>query len=351
VAWSLVQVGHGSNNANGNSYTVTMPGNFTAGNLVVSMSTWGTANSAALTSVAVGATTGVIKNPTTDTPDTQSFAMGYVLNNPGGTATYNVNGTAGSIGLDSLTIVAEYTNTGVSSATFDTSAARVGTLGAGGSIALGSSIGAAGDLIVGFIIEDSNPGSLAAGTGWVQDLLDSADPNFFGLSASIISQKGAAGAANPTWTAGASGSFLIGGLSFTIPGGGTTLTLGQKAWDWNGQAPTLSFNNALAQQAWHWGAQAPTLTFDIAMAQRAWAWAANAAGLQSSIALAQKPWNWAGNGIVFAGTTTVALAQQAWRWAAASFPIGGNPMSWRSRRGQPGTTNRGGPGSGGKIGQ
>lgn len=132
-------------------------------------------------------------------------------------------------------------------------------------------------------------------------------------------------------------------------GGGTTIALGQQAWHWNGQATALTFDRALTAKAWNWHGQAPALSLQIPLAQKAWHWAGNAPLLTSSVALVTRAWNWAGNGIVFAGTTTLVLAQQAWVWAAASIGTGA-AHAWRSRRGQPGSTPRGGAGSGGKVG-
>lgn len=225
AAWSLVQAAHNVSFTT-NAYTVTFGASLTAGNLVVCEATWGTTNTADLTSFTIGAASAVLSNARTDSSNSQSFVMGYFINNPGGTTTLGVNGTAAAVGLDSIAICAEYTNTGVSGATFDTGASAVGVLGAAGTATLGTAIGASGDLIVGFIIEDTTPGTLTAGAGFTTDLADNNDGNFFGLSTNIESAKGAASALTPTWTTGAGGSFLIGGLSFAVGGGPPPSTCG-----------------------------------------------------------------------------------------------------------------------------
>lgn len=369
MAWSVVQAGHASG-VSGNSYTATAGANFTAGNLVVCMSTWGTATTTDLTSFKIGTTSAVLKNATTDVADTQSFVMGYFLNNPGGTNVLNINGVAGTQ-IDTLVLWAEFTNTGVSSATFDSSAAQVqNSPGTGaGAVKTGTAIGASGELAVGFTIEDSSPATITQGSGFTVGHSDSADPNFFGLSA-MLEWIAATGAIDPSFTISANGSMLTGGMAFAIPGGGTTLALAQQAWHWNAQAPVMQLQIPLGQKVWHWAANAPVLQFDIALAQKAWRWAANAPVMQLAIALAsqawhwngaaitmtatialtQRAWNWAAGGILIAGVTTVALAQHAWNWAAAAIGGLGTAQFRHLKRGPPGATSRGRPGWGGPNG-
>lgn len=313
MAWSVVQAGHASG-VSGNSYTATAGAAFTAGNLVVCMATWGTGTSSDLTSFAIGAANAVLKNATTDVADTQSFVMGYFLNNPGGTSTLNINGVAGTQ-IDSLVIWAELTNTGVAGATFDNSAAQVqNSPGTGaGAVKTGTAIGASGELVVGFTIEDSSPATITQGSGFTIGHSDSNDPNFFGLSA-MLEWIAATGAIDPSFTISANGSMLTGGMAFAIGGGSTTLTLGQKAWNWNGQAPLLTRNMPLAQKAWVWSPHAVALQFSILLAQKGWVWAPHAMLASLTMPLVQKAWHWAGNGIVI-GANTIALALKAWAWA------------------------------------
>lgn len=80
--------------------------------------------------------------------------------------------------------------------------------------------------------------------------------------------------------------------------GGTTLTLGQKAWNWGNQAPAVTSNIALTVKAWNWNGRAPAVAFFLPQSLKAWAWAKQAPTLVSNIALAQKAWVWVNRGIV-----------------------------------------------------
>lgn len=217
MVWSVVQSGHASAAAITNSWTAAAGANFTAGNLIVMMTTWGSASPTDLTSFTIGAATGVIRNATVDAANTQSFAMGYFLNGPGGTGTIGINGT--NVGLDSLILWAELTNTGVSGTTFDNSASRVSTTT---TINTGTALGAVGELIVAFCMEDSVNQTLFNGSGYAIITNDSADPNFFGLSAMSEFQTAAA-ANDPSFTPFGAASFLVGGMAFAIPAADTLL--------------------------------------------------------------------------------------------------------------------------------
>lgn len=350
MAFARVQGHHGTDT--GTSGTFSVAGSAIAsGNAVMGLVTVGSPTVADIISVTDNqGNTYTITDKVADGGNNQSAAYFFCLNITNAPTTITLHYTAGLSAV--LLLWDEISGLGAGTLNGHHAQVQAAASTTANAVKTGTTFGASGDMIYGATLCDDSVNTISAGTSplaFTTATNDNADPNFFGVSL-FTEFAAAAAASDATFTISASGTMLTGGFAITpAGGGGTTLTLGQQAWHWNGQAPALTFDLALALKQWNWHAQAPALSLQVPLAQKAWHWAGNATLLTSAVALVTRAWNWAGNGIVFAGTTTLVLAQHAWVWAAASIGTGA-AHAWRSRRGQPGSTPRGGAGSGGKVG-
>src|SRR6185312_1931302 len=225
MAWSRVQAGVVADSIGASlANTATFGANITAGNLVPWQCTWGSTTTTDLSSVTSGGATATIKARVVDTADTQTFAIGYFINHPGGVKTV-VQNMASSI-ADLQMLVSEFTSTGVSTATNSggTVVVQSSPPTTTDGVKTGTTFGLSGDLRWGCVQEDgSSSAAFTPGTGYTADKINTSDPNFFNLS-SMTEWMTASGAADVTFTFGTSGSVGVGGLSFT-PGGGAGITV------------------------------------------------------------------------------------------------------------------------------